>query len=80
MNYTEKHPEVVRIDQQIAELRAKREAQRAAGGDQDLPMVSNPLDINPVYQSLKIQRSKVEVELASSQGASLRTSRPGSID
>ncbi len=28
-------------------------------------MVSNPLDINPVYQSLKIQRSKVEVELAS---------------
>ena len=25
----------------------------------------NPLDINPVYQSLKIQRSKVEVELAS---------------
>ena len=31
----------------------------------DLPVVSNPLDINPVYQSLKIQRSKVEVELAS---------------
>ncbi len=28
-------------------------------------MVTNPLDINPVYQNLKIQRSNVEVDLAS---------------
>jgi polysaccharide chain length determinant protein (PEP-CTERM system associated) len=65
VNFTEKHPEVVRIDQQLQDLRTKRDAQRAAGGQPDLPVVSNPLDINPVYQSLKIQRSKVEVELAS---------------
>ena len=65
VEFTEKHPEVVRIDQQLQELRAKRQAELASKPEGELPMVSNPLDINPVYQSLKIQRSKVEVELAS---------------
>jgi polysaccharide chain length determinant protein (PEP-CTERM system associated) len=65
VQYTEKHPEVVRIDQMLVDLRAKREAERASKTTEDVPMVTNPLDVNPVYQSLKIQRSKVEVELAS---------------
>jgi polysaccharide chain length determinant protein (PEP-CTERM system associated) len=65
INYTEKHPEVVRIDQQLEVLRAKRAAEGASKNPDDMPIISNPLDINPVYQSLKIQRSKVEVELAS---------------
>jgi polysaccharide chain length determinant protein (PEP-CTERM system associated) len=65
VEFTEKHPEVVRVDQQLQELRAKKQAEMASGTASDLPIVSNPLDINPVYQSLKIQRSKVEVELAS---------------
>ncbi len=65
VNYTEKHPEVVRIDGQLQELRAKRQVELANKSPDDLPIVTNPLDINPVYQSLKIQRSKVEVELAS---------------
>ena len=65
VQYTEKHPEVVRIDQMIKELEQKKAAQAATRAPGDMPMVSNPLDINPVYQSLKIQRSKVEVELAS---------------
>ncbi|HVM98474.1 MAG TPA: XrtA system polysaccharide chain length determinant [Candidatus Acidoferrales bacterium] len=65
IGFTEKHPDVVRIDQQLAELRAKRQAELASKSADDLPVVTNPLDINPVYQSLKIQRSRVEVELAS---------------
>lgn len=65
VEYTPKHPEVVRIDQMLQELRSKRDTERASMSASDLPIVSNPLDINPVYQSLKIQRSKVEVELAS---------------
>jgi polysaccharide chain length determinant protein (PEP-CTERM system associated) len=66
VQYTEKHPEVVRIDQMLKELRTKRDAEAASRPvSGDMPVVSNPLDINPVYQSLKIQRSKVEVELAS---------------
>ena len=65
VGYTEKHPEVVRIDQQLQELRAKRQSELASKNTADLPIVTNPLDMNPVYQSLKIQRSKVEVELAS---------------
>jgi polysaccharide chain length determinant protein (PEP-CTERM system associated) len=65
VEYTEKHPEVVRIDQMLQELRAKKQTELASKAADDLPVVTNPLDINPVYQSLKIQRSKVEVELAS---------------
>jgi polysaccharide chain length determinant protein (PEP-CTERM system associated) len=65
VQYTEKHPEVVRIDQMLSELRTKRDAEVASRPAGDMPVISNPLDINPVYQSLKIQRSKVEVELAS---------------
>jgi polysaccharide chain length determinant protein (PEP-CTERM system associated) len=64
VEFTEKHPEVVRIDQALKDLYSKREAERA-NGEAGVPMVSNPLDLNPVYQSIKIQRSKVEVELAS---------------
>ncbi len=65
VEYTERHPEVVRIDQQLKELRAKQKTQLASKSPADLPMVTNPLDINPVYQNLKIQRSNVEVDLAS---------------
>ena len=67
VEFTEKHPEVVRVDQKLAELRQKRDTEVAHRSSDDMPVVSNPLDINPVYQSLKIQRSKVEVELASLQ-------------
>ena len=65
VQYTEKHPAVVRIDQLLAELRAKQKTEQASKSADDLPMVTNPLDINPVYQNLKIQRSNVEVDLAS---------------
>lgn len=65
VGYTEKHPEVIRIDQQLQELRAKRQTALASKSLDEMPVISNPLDINPVYQNLKIQRSKVEVELAS---------------
>jgi polysaccharide chain length determinant protein (PEP-CTERM system associated) len=64
LEYTEKHPEVQRIDQQLQELRAKRKTELANKDTEPTPVVANPLDMNPVYQSLKIQRSKVEVELA----------------
>jgi polysaccharide chain length determinant protein (PEP-CTERM system associated) len=62
--YTEKHPEIVRIDQMLKDLREKRAAEVAAGL-QGTAAVTSPLDLNPVYQSLRIQRSRVEVEIAS---------------
>jgi polysaccharide chain length determinant protein (PEP-CTERM system associated) len=65
IGYTEKHPEVVRIDQQLEELRAKRQTELANRSADDAPMLGNPLDVNPVYQNMKIQRSRVQVELAS---------------
>lgn len=65
VEFTEKHPEVVRIDQKLQELKAKRQEELASRPAGEVAVVSNALDVNPVYQSLKIQRSKVEVELAS---------------
>jgi polysaccharide chain length determinant protein (PEP-CTERM system associated) len=67
IEYTEKHPEVVRTKSVLEGLRDKREAElaqsRALNGDQ-LPMVSSPLDLNPVYQSMKIQLSNTQLEIA----------------
>jgi len=65
VEYTAKHPEVVRIDQMLAELYSKRDAQRALGRAGIAIESANPVGTNPVYQNLKIQQSKVQVEIAS---------------
>jgi polysaccharide chain length determinant protein (PEP-CTERM system associated) len=70
LQYTDKHPRVVALKETIAQLEAQRAARnpKARGGT---PVVRDKrdaaalaLDINPVYQNLKIELSRVQVELA----------------
>ncbi|MDH4053918.1 MAG: chain-length determining protein [Gammaproteobacteria bacterium] len=64
LQYTDKHPRIGQILETIEML----EQQEAAGAERSStpsPTVPpKPLDVNPVYQSMRIQLSNVEVELA----------------
>ncbi len=66
LNYTDKHPDVVALVERIETL----EAQASAVPDEmptemaAAPEQINPLDRNPVYQSLRIALSGAEVEVA----------------
>jgi polysaccharide chain length determinant protein (PEP-CTERM system associated) len=70
VNFTEKHPSILSLKEIIASLEvacgAEREAALAAGL---LPGMSadQPLQVNPVYQNMRIQLSDAEVELAGLQ-------------
>lgn len=59
--FTERHPEVRRIDSRLDELRNARPEQNAfaSPGEQ-----VTELDYNPVYQQMKIQLSEQEVKIA----------------
>lgn len=70
LQYTEKHPKVIALEETIANIEAQAvsqsEKQRAA-----TPLPKNPqeamaraLDINPVYQNLRVELSRAQVELA----------------
>ena len=66
VEFTEKHPEVVRNQRLLDELMAKRAEEIASMPEESYrPAVSEQLELNPVYQNLRIQRSNVAVELAS---------------
>lgn len=67
VEFTEKHPEVVRIDSLLQDLRSRRRDELAAMPPvEEAPRpAASPLDLNPVYQNLKIQLSNIEVLLAS---------------
>ena len=67
--YTEKHPEVISLRESIAQLEKERDAKRSAGIA--MPTQIDPqkvalraLDINPVYQSMKISLSQTDTDLA----------------
>lgn len=70
LQYTEKHPKVIALKETIANL----EAQPGAESSNKRPTVNAPanpqeaaaraLDINPVYQNLRIELSRTQVELA----------------
>jgi polysaccharide chain length determinant protein (PEP-CTERM system associated) len=71
LQYTEKHPEVMAIEEQIAQL----EKEGASGTASSAPLEADPqrlalraLDINPVYQSIRISLSQTEAELAELRG------------
>ena len=75
VQYTEKHPEVVAIDETIARLEAqKREdakhAHRITGGQvvTTAGLAAKVLDINPVYQSMKISLSQTDAQIAELKG------------
>jgi polysaccharide chain length determinant protein (PEP-CTERM system associated) len=76
VQYTDKHPEVVALKNQIARLQAEK-----AGGPSASPGTASPsgpvsnedvlmrtLDVNPVYQNMKISLSQADAELAEIRG------------
>lgn len=69
LQYTEKHPEVVVLKDQIKRLEAERAAQIAARsrGGFATSAGTNPLNINPVYQSMRIGLSQAELQLVDSR-------------
>lgn len=58
LQYTDKHP---RINQLLESIEALKRQKQQPGSERK---VVNPLDVNPVYQSMRIQLSNVEVEIA----------------
>lgn len=67
LRYTEKHPEVLALQQTIVDLKARRanelQALRDGGGGSGSLSVSE----NPMYQSIRIQLNKTEVDLAAAR-------------
>lgn len=66
VDFTEKHPRVVALNDQIA-LLEERCAQSSASAPVALP-IGEELELNPVYQSLRLQLSNTEVELVEANG------------
>jgi polysaccharide chain length determinant protein (PEP-CTERM system associated) len=71
LQYTEKHPKVIAVQETIAQLEAQKAAEKKAHSKDPPPLPQNrsdaaamALDINPVYQSLRIEMSHADVELA----------------
>ena len=71
LQYTEKHPKVIAVQSTIAQLEAQKVAEKAAHAKEPAPLPQNrsdaaamALDINPVYQNLRIEMSHADVELA----------------
>jgi polysaccharide chain length determinant protein (PEP-CTERM system associated) len=67
LQYTDKHPRVVALKETIAQIEAQKTAKKPrtsmpVGRARDAATLA--LDINPVYQNLKIELSRVQVEMA----------------
>jgi len=67
LQYTDKYPRIQQILSTIETLEARKaEEISARGPTEDKPLRTvDPLDLNPVYQNMKIQLSSAEVEVAS---------------
>ena len=65
VNFTDKHPRIVMLQETIASIEAECLAERAAtGGFVALSSGgTDELNVNPVYKSLRLQLSNAEVEL-----------------
>jgi len=68
LQFTDKHPEVIALRESIAQLEEQRNSQQPVDSS---PVIVDPqkaalrtLDINPVYQSIKIALSQTDVEIA----------------
>ena len=70
LTYTEKHPKVIALKATIAQLEAqdaarRRQAHSAPAVPQSrADAVTMALDVNPVYQNLRLEQSRTEVSLA----------------
>jgi polysaccharide chain length determinant protein (PEP-CTERM system associated) len=71
LQYTDKHPKVIALKDTIASIEAQSKAAAADKKRTAMAVPRNPqdavaraLDINPVYQDLRVQLSRTQVELA----------------
>jgi polysaccharide chain length determinant protein (PEP-CTERM system associated) len=67
LRYTDKHPEVVALRQTIADLRVRRETEMQALRDGGPGNGSLSVSENPLYQNIRIQLNKVEVDAAATR-------------
>ena len=61
--YTPKHPEVIALEESLAQLRSQRREELQKMGITDMPERGG-LVANPVYEQIRLQRNQVDVELA----------------
>lgn len=64
LRFTDRHPDIVRINEIIDQLRERKAEETAMFPGAGLGGAANPLQENPVYQSMRIALSEVEVEIA----------------
>jgi polysaccharide chain length determinant protein (PEP-CTERM system associated) len=65
--YTPKHPEVIALQEALAQLRTRRREELTAMGVTGIPE-GGSLAANPVYEQIRVQRNQVDVELAALRG------------
>ncbi len=63
VEYTDKHPEVIAARETIARLEKQQAQEAATQHKSGLSGNTNPLNINPVYQSMRIALSQTEVQV-----------------
>jgi len=64
LRYTEKHPEVIALKQTIADLKQRRTEELSSLRSGGPGSGSMAVEDNPLYQSIRIQLNKVEVDAA----------------
>jgi len=64
LQYTERHPEVIALEESLERLEAQRAEQLQALGVSDSDQQISALGANPVYQALQIAKNEVDVEIA----------------
>jgi polysaccharide chain length determinant protein (PEP-CTERM system associated) len=62
LQYTEKHPDIIALRKTISELEQRRQQEQQTMVGLSTP--TQPLEMNPVYQSMKIALSEAEVQVA----------------
>jgi polysaccharide chain length determinant protein (PEP-CTERM system associated) len=63
LQYTDRHPDVIRMREALSQLEQQRGDQLSALGVTDLNQEISGLDSNPIYQALRISLNEVEVEI-----------------
>jgi polysaccharide chain length determinant protein (PEP-CTERM system associated) len=66
LKYTDKHPEVLAVQQEIKELQARQaeELERLRKRQPGTGSLSQSLKVNPVFSSLQVEHKQTEVEIA----------------
>ena len=64
LQYTERHPEVIALEESLERLEAQRAEQLQALGVSDSDQQISALGANPVYQALQIAMNEADVDIA----------------